>query len=46
MHDKRHCRPLKMFAARGVTLENGHVYNSVMNAAKYQESKNAESNDT
>ena len=40
------CSVSEMFAARGVTLENGHVYNSVMNAAKYQESKNAESNDT
>ena len=40
------CSVSEMFAAREVTLENGHVYNSVMNAAKYQESKNAESSDT
>ncbi|MCR4625911.1 MAG: polysaccharide deacetylase family protein [Lachnospiraceae bacterium] len=32
------CSVSEMFAARGVPLENGHVYNSVMNAAKYKES--------
>jgi len=36
------CSVSEMFAARGVALENGHVYNSVMNAAKYIETKKEE----
>ncbi|MBO4920278.1 MAG: polysaccharide deacetylase family protein [Lachnospiraceae bacterium] len=36
------CSVSEMFAARGVTLENGHVYNSVMNAQKYLDSLNSE----
>lgn len=34
------CSVSEMFTARGVTLENGHLYNSVMNAQKYLESMN------
>ena len=34
------CSVSEMFTARGVTLENGHLYNSVMNAQKYLESVN------
>ena len=34
------CSISEMFAARDVTLENGHLYNSVMNAQKYLESLN------
>ena len=36
------CSVSEMFAARGVALEDGHVYNSVMNAQKYLDSLNSE----
>ena len=36
------CSVSEMFAARGVVLENGHVYNNVMNAQKYLDSLNSE----
>ena len=33
------CSVSEMFEARGVTLENGKVYNSCINAEKYKENK-------